>query len=104
MRDNRISPIVDVPGTMREEPSGRALKHASEPTHSDCDSGYLPSRATWPGRSAFRHFVEGNLTFVNNPKRARKRIWDIDFFQDMESLNSGYYREWKLRWTMICSS
>jgi transposase len=41
-----------------------------------------------------RHFVERNGHFRDNPKRAGKKIWDIDFFQDMESLNSGNYREW----------
>lgn len=32
--------------------------------------------------------------FRSNPKRAGKKIWEIDFFQDMENLNSGNYREW----------
>jgi len=41
-----------------------------------------------------RHFVERNGFFADNPKRAGKKIWDIDFFQDMESLHSGNYREW----------
>jgi len=41
-----------------------------------------------------RHFVERNGFFRDNPKRAGQKIWDIDFFQDMESLNSGNYREW----------
>jgi transposase len=41
-----------------------------------------------------RHFVERNGYFRDNPKRAGKKIWEIDFFQDMESLNSGNYREW----------
>lgn len=42
-----------------------------------------------------RHFVERNGYFRDNPKRAGKKIWEIDFFQDMGSLNSGNYREWK---------
>lgn len=41
-----------------------------------------------------RHFAERNGHFRNNPKRAGKKIWEIDFFQDMENLNSGNYREW----------
>jgi hypothetical protein len=41
-----------------------------------------------------RHFVERNSHFRDNPKRAGKKIWEIDFFQDMENLNSGNYREW----------
>jgi len=41
-----------------------------------------------------RHFVERNDYFRDNPKRAGKKIWEIDFFQDMENLNSGNYREW----------
>jgi len=41
-----------------------------------------------------RHFVERNGYFRDNPKRAGKKIWEIDFFQDMENLNSGNYREW----------
>jgi hypothetical protein len=41
-----------------------------------------------------RHFVERNSYFRDNPKRAGKKIWEIDFFQDMENLNSGNYREW----------
>jgi len=41
-----------------------------------------------------RHCVERNNYFRDNPKRAGKKIWEIDFFQDMESLNSGNYREW----------
>ena len=45
-------------------------------------------------RAISRHFVERNGYFRDNPKRAGKKIWDIDFFQDMESLNSGNYREW----------
>jgi hypothetical protein len=41
-----------------------------------------------------RHFVERNGYFRDNPRRAGKKIWEIDFFQDMENLNSGNYREW----------
>jgi transposase len=41
-----------------------------------------------------RHFVERNGYFRDNPKRAGKKIWEIDFFQDMENLNSGNYRDW----------
>lgn len=41
-----------------------------------------------------RHFVERNVYFQENPKRAGKKIWEIDFFRDMEILRSGNYREW----------
>ena len=41
-----------------------------------------------------RHFVERNGYFRDNPKRAGKKIWEIDFFQDMDNLNSGNYRDW----------
>ena len=41
-----------------------------------------------------RHFVERNSYFRDNPRRAGNKIWEIDFFQDMENLNSGNYREW----------
>lgn len=41
-----------------------------------------------------RHFVERNLYFQDNPKRAGKKIWEVDFFQDLENLSSGNYREW----------
>ena len=41
-----------------------------------------------------RHFVERNSYFRDNPKRAGNKIWEIDFFQDLENLNSGNYREW----------
>ncbi|MBN1569640.1 MAG: IS630 family transposase [Acidobacteria bacterium] len=40
------------------------------------------------------HFVERNVFFQENPKRAGKRIWDVDFFQDSNNLRSGDYREW----------
>jgi hypothetical protein len=41
-----------------------------------------------------RHFVERNNYFHDNPKRVGKKIWEIDFFQDMGNLNAGTYREW----------
>jgi transposase len=40
------------------------------------------------------HFAERNAFFKENPKRAGKRIWDVDFFQDSNNLRSGVYREW----------
>jgi transposase len=39
------------------------------------------------------HFTERNEHFKENPKRAGKKIWEIDFFQDYENLRSGDYRE-----------
>ena len=41
-----------------------------------------------------QHFVERNIFFKENPKRAGKKIWEVDFFQDRNNLRSGTYREW----------
>ncbi len=41
-----------------------------------------------------RHFVERNQHFKDNPKRAGNKIWDVDFFQNMNNVRSGNYREW----------
>jgi transposase len=41
-----------------------------------------------------RHFVERNEHFQNNPRRVGKKIWDLDFFHDVETLRAGDYREW----------
>jgi transposase len=40
------------------------------------------------------HFCERNEFFKHNPKRAGKRIWQIDFFEDQDHIRSGNYREW----------
>ena len=40
------------------------------------------------------HFRERNEFFMHNPKRAGKKIWEIDFFQDHNHIRSGSYREW----------
>ncbi len=40
------------------------------------------------------HFRERNEFFKRNPKRAGKKIWEIDFFQDHNYIRSGNYREW----------
>ena len=40
------------------------------------------------------HFRERNEFFMHNPKRAGKKIWEIDFFQDHNHIRSGNYREW----------
>jgi len=40
------------------------------------------------------HFTERNAHFRENPRRAGKRIWEIDFFDDNEKIRSGNYREW----------
>ena len=40
------------------------------------------------------HFRERNDYFKHNPKRAGKKIWEIDFFQDHNHIRSGNYREW----------
>lgn len=41
-----------------------------------------------------RHFVERNEYFLVNPKRAGKKIWDLDFFTDYDTIRAGDYREW----------
>jgi hypothetical protein len=41
-----------------------------------------------------RHFRERNAFFVENPRRAGKKIWEIDFFKDVENIRAGNYREW----------
>jgi len=41
-----------------------------------------------------KHFRERNAHFKDNPRRAGKKIWDIDFFRDHGSLPSGNYREY----------
>jgi hypothetical protein len=41
-----------------------------------------------------RHFVERNTYFRENPRRAGKKIWELDFFADRETLRSGSYRQW----------
>jgi len=41
-----------------------------------------------------QHFRERNAHFKNNPRRAGKKIWEIDFFRDQENLPSGNYREY----------
>jgi len=40
------------------------------------------------------HFRERNEFFRLNPKRAGKKIWEVDFFQDYGHIRSGNYREW----------
>jgi transposase len=41
-----------------------------------------------------RHFHERNDHFLTNPRRAGKKIWEIDFFNDYDNIKSGNYREW----------
>ncbi len=41
-----------------------------------------------------RHFQDRNLFFTDNPKRAGKRIWEIDFFDNHDNLRSGMYRQY----------
>jgi len=40
------------------------------------------------------HFRERNEFFRLNPRRAGKKIWEVDFFQDYGHIRSGNYREW----------
>ena len=41
-----------------------------------------------------RHFRERNEFFIDNPRRAGKKIWEIDFFEDSNNVRWGNYREW----------
>lgn len=41
-----------------------------------------------------RHFTERNEHFRENPRRAGKKIWEINFFDDTQNIRSGNYREW----------
>jgi hypothetical protein len=40
------------------------------------------------------HFAARNIFFKENPRRAGKKIWEVDFFADSDNLRSGNYREW----------
>ena len=44
--------------------------------------------------SISQHFRDRNEYFKENPKRAGKKIWEVDFFQDYNTIKSGTYREW----------
>jgi hypothetical protein len=41
-----------------------------------------------------RHFLERNAYFLDNPKRAGQKIWELDFFADYDSMRYGNYRKW----------
>jgi hypothetical protein len=45
-------------------------------------------------RAISRHFVERNEHFQNNPRRAGKKIWELDFFRDVDTIRAGNYRDW----------
>ena len=45
-------------------------------------------------RAISLHFVERNEYYKDNPKRAGKKIWEIDFFKDYNNITSGNYREY----------
>jgi transposase len=40
-----------------------------------------------------RHFTERNEHFRDNPRRAGKKIWELDFFKDFDALRAGNYKE-----------
>jgi hypothetical protein len=40
------------------------------------------------------HFVDRNAYFKENPKRAGKKIWEIDFFLDYNNMKFGDYMKW----------
>jgi hypothetical protein len=37
--------------------------------------------------------LERNDYFHDNPKRAGNTLWEIDFFRDIDSLDSGNHRQ-----------
>jgi hypothetical protein len=41
-----------------------------------------------------RHYQERNAFFKHNPRRAGKKIWQVDFFEDYNNIRAGNYREW----------
>lgn len=41
-----------------------------------------------------KHFFDRNAYFKENPRRAGKKIWEVDFFTDYENFRSGNYRDW----------
>jgi hypothetical protein len=41
-----------------------------------------------------RHFSERNEHFKHNPRRAGKKIWEFDFFEDFDALRAGNYKDW----------
>jgi transposase len=40
------------------------------------------------------HLRDRNAYFTDNPRRAGKKIWEIDFFRDPGNLSSGNYRDY----------
>jgi hypothetical protein len=40
------------------------------------------------------HFKERNEFFKRDPRRAGRKIWEADFFDDFKNILSGDYREW----------
>ena len=41
-----------------------------------------------------QHFADRNVHFSENPRRAGKKIWEIDFFDDIDNIRGASYREW----------
>lgn len=41
-----------------------------------------------------KHFLDRNTYFKENPRRAGKKIWKVDFFTDYDNIRSGNYRDW----------
>jgi hypothetical protein len=40
-----------------------------------------------------KHFRERNEHFKGNPRRVGKKIWELDFFDNVEALRSGNYKD-----------
>jgi transposase len=49
--------------------------------------------ATQMKQAISRHFTERNEHFKDNPRRAGKKIWELDFFEDFDALRAGNYKE-----------
>jgi hypothetical protein len=41
-----------------------------------------------------KHFNERNEHFRHNPKRVGKKIWELDFFHDLDALRGGNFKHW----------
>jgi hypothetical protein len=48
--------------------------------------------ATQMKQAISMHFRERNEHFKDNPKRAGKKIWEFDFFDNFQALRSGNYK------------
>jgi transposase len=62
-------------------------------TRAVVDNSDYPSTAEMR-HAISRYFVDRNEHFRNNPRRAGKKIWELEFFQDVDTIRAGDYRQW----------